>query len=62
MTPVRDAKSALSGRDLPLPKLNVEGSIPFTRFPNKDHERQHEAHCMVRIESVLQKDRQARSF
>ena len=28
----RDAKSALSGWDLPLPKLNVEGSIPFTRF------------------------------
>ena len=32
MTPDRDAKSAISGRDLPLPKLNVEGSIPFTRF------------------------------
>ena len=28
----RDAKSAISGRDLPLPKLNVEGSNPFTRF------------------------------
>jgi hypothetical protein len=28
----RDAKSAISGRDFPLPKLNVEGSIPFTRF------------------------------
>ena len=32
MTPDRDAKSAISGRDLSLPKLNVEGSIPFTRF------------------------------
>ena len=28
----RDAKNAISGRDVPLPKLNVEGSIPFTRF------------------------------
>ena len=25
-------KSAISGRDFPLPKLNVEGSILFTRF------------------------------
>ena len=32
MTTDRDAKSAISGRDIPLPKLNVEGSIPFTRF------------------------------
>ena len=36
MTPDRDAKSAISGRDIPLPKLNVAGSIPFTRF-HPDH-------------------------
>ena len=35
MTPDRDAKSAISGQNLPLPKLNVEGSISFARFPNQ---------------------------
>ena len=31
MTPDRDAKSAILGRDVPLPKLNVAGSIPVIR-------------------------------
>ena len=34
----RDAKSTISERDLPLPKLNVEGSNPFTRFAEKSHD------------------------
>ena len=31
-SPHRDAKSAIRSEDIPLPKLNVDGSNPFTRF------------------------------
>ncbi|MDG2029963.1 MAG: hypothetical protein P8J45_03045 [Phycisphaerales bacterium] len=47
-SPHRDAKSAISGRDLPLPKLKVAGSIPFARFEAPGGDRSPAIRCRDR--------------